>query len=92
MPKVECTCTSQWEISARCPVHGYIKPSTICAEDLFLKQLPVRKPRNVDIEELLYEIIERAKIGCDVAILSDESQNFQWIIELAQMALEKNKA
>jgi len=95
--RIQCTCTNQWEINPRCPVHGYIKPSNehseprVCLEELFLKQLPPRKPKNYELEELLYAIIDRAKIGQDVAITEDEETNFHWIMEMAQMALEKNK-
>lgn len=94
MPKLNCTCTNQWEINARCPVHGYIKPSNeprVCLEELFLKPIPKRLPKNYELEELLLAIIDRATIGRGLAILDDEAENFNWIIEMAEMALEKNK-
>lgn len=79
-------------------MHGVVfqKKTTatqVNAEELFLKPVKPRgevKPEaRYDLKELLYAIEDRAKIGRGIAILEDEVDNFNFIVQLVNLALDK---
>jgi len=94
-----CTCGELMD--PRCPLHGYIKsvpserhPTQVNIEDMFLKKVEhdtkrLTKGFDAEIRDLLYAIIDRAEIGRSIAILEDEVDNFNFIIQLAQEGLKK---
>jgi hypothetical protein len=72
-----------------CPIHGYIKHQRLT--DVFLCRAVSKHPpdsKAIVVEELLYGIIDRASIGRGIAILDDEVDNFNYIVKLAEKAIE----
>lgn len=61
-------------------------------EDLFLKNSNRKQlsPSLTDeLNEILYDILDRAEIGRNAALLDDEVDNFNWIVQLVHKALRR---
>lgn len=90
--RVTCSCP-KWDVSVDCPVHGSCAPRfdrqpQVNLEDGFARKTP-RKTSNPELRDILYGIIDRAMIGRGIAILEDEAENFDLIIDLAELGLKK---
>jgi hypothetical protein len=100
--KKDCSCGTTW-VDAACPIHGALiigrfnpnsRDRNPFPDELFLRTSKPHPPLLTSgntpvIQELLWAIIDRAYIGCSIAILEDETDNFMFIVQLAQEALKQ---